>query len=56
VTPAGGISEQHKAVIQRLRAAHEVTDKADEYPTTGMIEVWIDEVERRAWLLFEATR
>ena len=46
----------NKALIDSLRAAHEVTDSADEYATTSMIEVWIDEAERRAWFLFEATR
>ena len=24
--------------------------------TTSLIEVWIDETERRTWFLFEATR
>jgi starvation-inducible DNA-binding protein len=46
----------NRSLIENLRAAHEVTDKADEYATTSMIEVWIDEAERRAWFLFEATR
>jgi antibiotic biosynthesis monooxygenase (ABM) superfamily enzyme len=26
------------------------------YATTSLIETWIDEAERRAWFLFEATR
>jgi starvation-inducible DNA-binding protein len=46
----------NKAFVDSLRAAHEVTSKANEYATTSMIEVWIDEAERRAWFLFEATR
>ena len=46
----------NKSFVESLRAAHEVTDKANEYATTSMIEVWIDEAERRAWFLFEATR
>jgi len=46
----------NKGLVESLRAAHQVTDKADEYATTSMIEVWIDEAERRAWFLFEATR
>jgi starvation-inducible DNA-binding protein len=46
----------NKALIDSLRAAHKVTDEADEFATTSMIEVWIDEAERRAWFLFEATR
>jgi starvation-inducible DNA-binding protein len=39
-----------------LRAAHEVTTKANDYATTSLIEIRIDEAERRAWFLFEATR
>ena len=46
----------NKSFVESLRAAHEVTSKANEYATTSMIEVWIDEAERRAWFLFEATR
>ena len=46
----------NQSLVESLRAAHEVTDEADEYATTSMIEVWIDEAERRAWFLFEATR
>jgi starvation-inducible DNA-binding protein len=50
------LHRDNKAFVDSLRAAHEVTDKANEYATTSMIEVWIDEAERRAWFLFEATR
>jgi starvation-inducible DNA-binding protein len=39
-----------------MRAAHEVTSKAGDFATTSLIEVWIDEAERRAWFLFEATQ
>jgi starvation-inducible DNA-binding protein len=46
----------NKALVESLRAAHVVTSKANEYATTSMIEIWIDEAERRAWFLFEATR
>lgn len=46
----------NKAFVESLRTAHEVTSKAKDYATTSMIEIWIDEAERRAWFLFEATR
>jgi starvation-inducible DNA-binding protein len=46
----------NKAFVESLRAAHEVAAKANDYATTSLIEVWIDEAERRAWFLFEATR
>lgn len=59
VSPAEMLEElcaDNRALVESLRAAHEVTSKANDYATTSMIEVWIDEAERRAWFLFEATR
>jgi starvation-inducible DNA-binding protein len=46
----------NRALVESLRAAHEVASRANDYATTSLIEVWIDEAERRAWFLFEATR
>ena len=46
----------NKALVESLRAAHAVTAKVNDYATTSLIEVWIDEAERRAWFLFEATQ
>jgi starvation-inducible DNA-binding protein len=46
----------NRALVDSLRAAHEVASQANDYATTSLIEVWIDEAERRAWFLFEATR
>ena|ERR1700761_7621508 len=46
----------NKSFVESLRAAHEVASKANDYATTSLIEVWIDEAERRAWFLFESTR
>jgi len=59
VSPKDMLNELHadnKALVGSLRAAHEVASKANDYATTSLIEVWIDEAERRAWFLFEATR
>lgn len=46
----------NRSLVDSLREAHETASKAGDYATTSMIEVWIDEAERRAWFLFEATR
>jgi starvation-inducible DNA-binding protein len=46
----------NRALVESLRTAHEVAAKANDYATTSLIEVWIDEAERRAWFLFESTR
>ncbi|MGH9604917.1 MAG: Dps family protein [Terracidiphilus sp.] len=46
----------NRNLVQSLRMAHEVCAKAGDYATTSLVEGWIDEAERRAWFLFEATR
>ena len=50
------LHSDNRALVESLRAAHEVASKANDYATTSLIEVWIDEAERRAWFLFESTR
>lgn len=39
-----------------LRATHEVCEKHNDVATTSLIEVWIDQTERRTWFLAEAAR
>jgi starvation-inducible DNA-binding protein len=39
-----------------LRETHGVCDGHGDVATASMVEIWIDEAERRAWFLFEATR
>src|SRR6266516_1805448 len=41
---------------QRVLEAHNVCDEHRDIATASLIEVWIDETERRTWFLFEATR
>jgi len=36
--------------------AHNVCDRHRDFATASFIEVWLDETEKRIWLLFEATR
>jgi len=50
------LNADNKAFVESLRGAHVVASKANDYATTSLIEVWIDEAERRAWFLFESTR
>jgi starvation-inducible DNA-binding protein len=50
------LHSDNRALVESLRAAHEVASEANDYATTSLIEVWIDEAERRAWFLFESTR
>ncbi len=59
VSPADMLDElvkDNKAFTSYLRAAHEVADEHNDSATTSVLEVYIDEAERRTWFLFEASR
>jgi starvation-inducible DNA-binding protein len=56
VSPQEMISElrdDNKQLTRSLRAAHEVCDRHNDVATASLIEVWIDESERRTWFLAE---
>ncbi len=40
----------------RLREVHELCAEHGDVATTSLLEVWIDESERRSWFLFESSR
>ena len=50
------LREDSKALTARLREAHGVCEEYEDVATASLIEVWIDETERRTWFLFEAGR
>lgn len=50
------LREDNKALAGRLREAHNVCEEHRDIATTSLIEVWIDETERRTWFLYEASR
>jgi starvation-inducible DNA-binding protein len=50
------LREDNKTLAARLREAHNVCDDHRDIATASLIEVWIDETERRTWFLFEASR
>ena len=50
------LADDNRTMAARLREAHNVCDEHRDVATASLIEVWIDETERRAWFLFEATR
>jgi starvation-inducible DNA-binding protein len=59
VTPGDMLAElreDNKQLAANMRETHGVCDKHDDVATASLIEVWIDEAERRTWFLFEATR
>ena len=50
------LREDNKTLTARFREAHNVCEEAGDVATTSLIEVWIEETERRTWSLFEASR
>jgi len=52
----GELAEDNKTLAARLREAHNVCDEHRDVATASLIEVWIDETERRTWFLSEIKR
>jgi starvation-inducible DNA-binding protein len=50
------LREDNQTLTARLREVHDVVDEVRDIATASLIENWIDETERRAWFLFEASR
>ena len=50
------LREDSKQVVAALRETHGLCDEHGDVATASLIEVWIDEAERRTWFLFEACR
>ncbi|AZI44192.1 DNA starvation/stationary phase protection protein [Deinococcus psychrotolerans] len=59
VTPLDMLTElmnDNGALAKNQRAAHEVCDASRDFATASLLEVIIDETERRTWFLFEAAQ
>ena len=50
------LRSDNQALITSLREAHELCAEENDVATTSLIEVWIDQAERRVWFLYEASR
>ena len=50
------LREDNGALAKRMREAHEMIDEQKDVATASLLEVFIDETERRTWFLFEASR
>ena len=50
------LCEDNKALVLSMRSVHDLCDAEGDVATTSLLESWIDESQRRAWFLFEATR
>jgi starvation-inducible DNA-binding protein len=59
VTPHDMLAELRDDNLQlaaRMRETHELCDEHGDVASASLLEVWIDETERRTWFLFESTR
>ena len=50
------LRDDNQRLADFMRAAHGVCDEHNDVATASLLEVWIDEAERRVWFLFEAGR
>jgi starvation-inducible DNA-binding protein len=59
VPPAAMLREllnDNRTLAANMREAHEIAAKYTDVATTSLLENYIDQAERRAWFLFEASR
>ncbi len=49
----GELCTDNRELTRFLRLAHELCDRYNDVATASLIEVWIDETERRTWFLAE---
>jgi len=59
VTPADMLAElrdDNRQLVASLREAHDLCDEHRDVASASLLEIWIDEAERRVWFLFESSR
>lgn len=59
VTPLSMLAElqaDNQTVAKNMRDAHKICDDNDDVATSSLLEIYIDETERRVWFLFESSR
>jgi len=50
------LRDDNQRLAASMRATHGVCDDRGDVATASLLEVWIDEAERRVWFLYEASR
>ena len=50
------LAEDNRTMAKTMREAHGICDEHGDVATASLLENYIDETERRAWFLYEATR
>jgi starvation-inducible DNA-binding protein len=50
------LRDDNTALVTSMLAAHDLVEDENDVATASLLEVWIDEAQRRIWFLFEAGR
>src|ERR1700681_4169800 len=50
------LRDDNKQLTSSMRETHSLCDEYGDVASASLLEVWIDEAERRTWFLFEASR
>lgn len=50
------LQNENRTLTHNMRETHEIADDIKDVATASQLEVYIDQAERRAWFLFEASR
>src|SRR5271167_942887 len=50
------LREDNRVLLASMREVHGLCDEESDVATASLLEVWIDETERRIWFLFEIGR
>jgi starvation-inducible DNA-binding protein len=50
------LRDDNQALAAHMRETHGLCDERGDVATASLLEVWIDEAEKRVWYLFEAGR
>lgn len=50
------LREDNLKLVAALREAKDIVDEAKDNATSGILDDWTDQAEKRAWFLFEASR
>ena len=50
------LRDDNQRVVASMREAHGLCDEHDDVATASLLEVFIDEAERRVWFLYETSR
>ena len=46
------LRDDNKSLTASMREVHDVCDEYGDVATASLLEVWIDETERRTWFLY----